>query len=57
VIAPTLVLRYSHGEAEIERTLEAVDGAQGVYRKAVDDGNTDRFLEGPPSKLVFRRYA
>jgi glutamate-1-semialdehyde 2,1-aminomutase len=57
VIAPSLVLSYSHGDAEIQQTLEAVDGALGVYRKAVDAGGVTRFLEGPPSKVVFRRFA
>jgi glutamate-1-semialdehyde 2,1-aminomutase len=57
VIAPSLVLSYSHGDAEIQQTLEAVDGALGVYRKAVDAGGVTGFLEGAPSKVVFRRFA
>ena len=54
VIAPSFVVSYSHSEEDIDRTLEAVDSALGVYRKALDEG-VDRYLEGRPVKPVFRK--
>jgi glutamate-1-semialdehyde 2,1-aminomutase len=54
VIAPSLVVSYSHSSDDIDRTIEAVDGALGVYAKALEDG-VDRYLVGPPSRHVFDR--
>ena len=56
VIAPSFVVSYSHSEADIDRTLEAVDEALKVYRKALDE-SVDRYLVGQSVKPVFRRYA
>jgi glutamate-1-semialdehyde 2,1-aminomutase len=56
VIAPSFVVSYSHTEADIDRTLEAVGEALKVYRKALDEG-IDRYLVGQSVKPVFRRYA
>ena len=57
VLAPSLVVSYSHTDADIDRTLAAIDGALGVYASAMDDG-TERYLVGPPSSHVFdRRWA
>ena len=55
VLAPSLMVCFSHGEREIEETVDAFDGALGVYAAALD-GGTERYLEGPPSKVVYRRY-
>ncbi len=55
VLAPSLVISYSHRDQEVDRTLEAIDGALGVYRRAIDAGSVERFLDGPPTKVVFRR--
>ena len=57
VIAPSLVLSYSHGDREVAHTLEALDGALAIYERAVDAEDPLRFLEGPPSKVVFRKFA
>jgi glutamate-1-semialdehyde 2,1-aminomutase len=55
VIAPSLVVSYSHTDEDIERTAEAVDGALAVYRKAIDQG-VERYLVGRPTEVVYRRY-
>jgi glutamate-1-semialdehyde 2,1-aminomutase len=55
VIAPSFVVSFSHSDADIERTGEAVYGAHIVYRKALDDG-IEKYLEGRPVKPVNRRY-
>ena len=51
VIAPSFVVSFSHSDADIERTAEAVYEAHLVYRKALDEG-VDKYLEGRPVKPV-----
>ena len=55
VLAPSLVVSYTHGDDEIDKTVEAFDGALGVYRLALDHG-IGNYLVGRPSQVVFRRY-
>jgi glutamate-1-semialdehyde 2,1-aminomutase len=55
ILASSLVVSYSHTEADISRTVEAFHGALGVYRKALDEG-VDKYLEGRPVKPVNRRF-
>jgi glutamate-1-semialdehyde 2,1-aminomutase len=54
VMAPSFVVSYSHSEADIDRTIEAADGALEVYARALEDG-VERYLVGPPSRLVLGR--
>jgi glutamate-1-semialdehyde 2,1-aminomutase len=53
VLAPSFVVSYSHGDEDIDRTIDAVDGALEVYRRALSDG-VEPFLVGRPVKPVFR---
>jgi len=55
VIAPSFVVSFSHTDADIERTAEAVYDAHVVYRKALDEG-IDKYLAGRPVKPVNRRF-
>jgi glutamate-1-semialdehyde 2,1-aminomutase len=55
VIAPSFIVSYSHSDADIDRTIEAVDGALAVYARALEDGNVAKHLVGPPSRHVFDR--
>lgn len=55
VMMPWLAFSQSHGDAEIDFTLDALDGALGVYARALD-GSVERFLEGPAVKPVFRSH-
>jgi glutamate-1-semialdehyde 2,1-aminomutase len=55
VIAPSFVLSFSHSEADIERTGEAVYDAHAIYRKALDEG-IEKYLEGRPVKPALRKY-
>ena len=55
VLASSLVVNYSHTEADIDRTVEAFHGALGVYRKALDEG-VEKYLEGRPVKPVSRKF-
>jgi len=54
VLMPSLVISYSHCDADVDRTIEAVDGALEVYARALADG-ADRHLVGRPSRHVFDR--
>ncbi len=54
VLMPSLVVSYSHGDADVDRTVEAFDGALGVYARALQDG-VAKHLVGPASKPVFGR--
>jgi glutamate-1-semialdehyde 2,1-aminomutase len=55
VIAPSFVVSFSHSDAEIERTADAVHEAHIIYRKALDEG-VEKYLQGRPVKLANRRF-
>jgi glutamate-1-semialdehyde 2,1-aminomutase len=55
VIAPSFVVSFSHSDADIEQTGEAVHEALAIYRKALDEG-VEKYLEGRPVKPVNRRF-
>ncbi|MBZ9892235.1 glutamate-1-semialdehyde 2,1-aminomutase [Mesorhizobium sp. BR1-1-3] len=55
VLTPSLVVSYTHDDAAVMKTIEAVDGALAVYAQALESG-TNRFLVGRPSQVVFRRF-
>ncbi|HUJ83275.1 MAG TPA: hypothetical protein VLW83_15425, partial [Candidatus Acidoferrales bacterium] len=55
LVAPSLVVSYSHSDADIDRSIEAIGEALVVYRKALEDG-AERYLVGRPVKPVFRKF-
>jgi glutamate-1-semialdehyde 2,1-aminomutase len=55
VLMPSLVVSYSHTDADIDATVEAIDGALAVYARALEDG-PERHLVGRPSQIVYRRF-
>lgn len=55
VLAPSLVVSYTHEADDIARTVDAFDGALGVYAQALERG-VHGFLVGRPSAVVFRRF-
>lgn len=55
VLAPSLVISYSHSDEDIDRTVDAVAEALLVYRKALEEG-VDRYLVGRPVKPVNRSH-
>lgn len=55
VLMPSLVVSYSHTDDDIDRTVDAIDGALSVYRRALDDG-VGKYLVGRPSQVVYRSY-
>lgn len=56
VIAPSLVISYSHSDADIDQTIDALSGAMSVYKQALEAGSTDGLLVGRPSDPVYRTY-
>ena len=55
LLMPSLVVSFSHSDEIIDKTIEAVSEALGIYRKALDEG-VDKYLVGRPVKPVFRRF-
>ncbi len=55
VLAPSLVVSYSHNDDDIDRTIDAVDGALAIFKQALEC-SVDRYLLGRPSQAVFRKY-
>jgi glutamate-1-semialdehyde 2,1-aminomutase len=55
VIAPSFVVSAAHSDADVDRSIEAVSGALGVYRRALEDG-VERYLVGRPVKPVWRTH-
>jgi glutamate-1-semialdehyde 2,1-aminomutase len=54
ILASSLVVNFSHADADIDRTVEAIDGALNVYRRALDSDPLE-FLVGPPPTPIYRR--
>ena len=55
ILMPSLVVSYTHTDEDIDQTLEAIDGALGIYEKALCDG-VEKYLLGSPSHPVFRAF-
>lgn len=55
VLGPSFVVSFSHSDADIDRTAEAVHGALVIYRKALDEG-IEKYLQGRPVQPVNRRF-
>ena len=54
-LTPSLVVSYSHSDADIARTIEGVGEVLQVYKKALEDG-VEKYLVGRPVKPVFRKF-
>jgi hypothetical protein len=48
------LISYSHSDADISDTLEAIGEALQVVKKATDEGNIDKYMEGRKIETVFR---
>lgn len=55
LLMPSLVVSFSHSDADIGRTIEGVGEALQVYRQALEDG-VEKYLLGQPVKPVFRKF-
>lgn len=55
VLAPSLIVSYSHTDAAIDTTIKVFDEALAIYKSALEEG-IGKYLEGRPVKPVFRKY-
>jgi len=55
VLMPSLVVSYSHSDADVDRTVDAMDKALAIYKRALTDG-AENYLVGRPSQVVYRSY-
>jgi glutamate-1-semialdehyde 2,1-aminomutase len=55
LLMPSLVVSFSHTDADIERSIEAIGESLQVYRQALE-GGVERYLVGRPVKPVFRKF-
>jgi glutamate-1-semialdehyde 2,1-aminomutase len=55
LLMPSLVVSFSHTDADIDYTVEAVADALTVYRQALEEG-IDKYLIGRPVKPVMRKF-
>jgi len=56
VLATSLVVNYSHSEADIDHTIGVFAEAFVVYRRALDEG-IEKYLSGRPVKPAIRPFA
>ena len=56
VLAPSLVVSYSHTDEVIAQTLDIIDEALAVYKQAIEHGSVEGYLVGRPVQPVFRRF-
>jgi glutamate-1-semialdehyde 2,1-aminomutase len=56
ILAPSFMVSYSHSDADIDYTIDAVAAALPTYRRALEAGSTAGLLVGPPVKPVYRRF-
>jgi glutamate-1-semialdehyde 2,1-aminomutase len=55
IIAPSLVVSYSHTDQDIDKTIDAIAQALPIYARALDEG-VDKYLEGRSVKPSMRKY-
>lgn len=55
LLMPSLIVSYSHADADIDTTIERMAEALQVYRRALDEG-IENYLVGRPVKPVFRQF-
>ena len=55
VLMPWISIAYRHKTKEFDMTMNAIENALNVYKKALANG-VKRYLKGPTVKPVFRRY-
>lgn len=55
ILFPCISMSYSHGEKEMQYTLQAIEESLQVYKKALQNG-LEKYLHSRIIKPVFRRY-
>src|SRR5262249_6830997 len=55
LLTPSLVVSFSHTDADIDLTIDAVGESLRIYRQALEDG-VENYLVGRSVKPVFRGF-
>jgi len=55
ILAPSLIVSYSHTNTDIDKTIDRIHEALYVYRLALEEG-TEKYLIGHSVRPVFRRF-
>jgi glutamate-1-semialdehyde 2,1-aminomutase len=55
IIAPNLIVSLSHDDDAVDKTVDAIAGALGVYAQALEHG-VDLYLRGRPVQPASRRF-
>lgn len=55
LLMPSLVVSFAHRDDDLAQTIDGIDQALGVYKRALDEG-IDKYLKSRPVKPVFRAY-
>ena len=55
LLMPSSIVSYSHSDKDIEETVEKMQEAMVVYKKAMEEG-VDKYLVGKPVAPVFRKF-
>lgn len=55
LLAPSFVVSYAHQDKDIDQTIDIVDQALAVYRRALDEG-ISKYLNGRAVRPVWRTY-
>jgi glutamate-1-semialdehyde 2,1-aminomutase len=55
LLMPSSIVSYAHSDRDIEKTIEKIQEALVVYKKALDEG-IEKYLVGDPIKPVYRKY-
>lgn len=50
-----IFMTYSHAQQDLDRTLEACEDALKILRRALNEGDILRYMEGEVPQVVFRR--
>jgi len=54
-LTQSFVVSFSHTDADIDQTIDAVGESLRVYRQALEDG-VEKYLVGRPVKPVYRKF-
>ena len=55
ILAPSLIVSYSHHESDVDKTIEVIDESLSIYKMALEEG-VQKYLVGRPVKPVFRKF-
>jgi glutamate-1-semialdehyde 2,1-aminomutase len=55
ILAPSLIVSYSHADIDIDKTVEIVHESLYIYRKALDEG-VEKYLIGRAVKPIWRLF-